>query len=44
MWSRIVTLNTRALSRPHMLGNDVAERPQVSGRQPLHHLWRLVEV
>jgi hypothetical protein len=29
---------------PHMLGNDVAERRQVSGRQPLHHLGRLVEV
>jgi hypothetical protein len=26
------------------LGNDVAERRQVSERQPLHHLGRLVEV
>jgi hypothetical protein len=29
---------------PHMLGNDVAEHRQVSGRQPPHHLGRLVEV
>ena len=29
---------------PHMLGNDAAERRQVSGRQPPHHLGRLIEV
>src|SRR5215216_1782713 len=27
-----------------MLGNGVAERRHASGRQPLHHLGRLVEV